>query len=171
MSVRKIIIYGNPHLRDRARNVPNIDNDSNIVVADMRETLKYAQGLAIAAPQIDVPLRIFVISPEFARQFKIPEVWINPEIAVGGGTALDEEGCLSIPGIYQKVPRVKTIKVKAVDLKEKPIELELNDFSARVIQHEVDHLDGILFTDRLGLLRKIFLEPRLKKIAKNSKPL
>jgi len=171
MSIKKIIVYGNPHLRDIARGVSNVNNDSHIIVADMRETLKYAQGLAIAAPQIDVPLRIVVISPEFAKQFKIPEVWINPEITVGGGRVLDEEGCLSIPGIYQKVPRAKTVNVKAINLKEKPIELELNDFSARVVQHEVDHLDGILFTDRLGLLRKIFLGPRLKKIAKNSKPL
>ncbi len=109
------------------------------------------EGVGLAANQVDLPYRLFVANPEGSADARELEgVYINPVLSVGRGLEEDEEGCLSIPGIRAPVTRNATIKIQAYDLEGNEISVELNDFMARIAQHETDHLDGTLFIDRLG---------------------
>jgi peptide deformylase len=158
MSILKVARMGHPVLRARARAVDPAEIRSpriQTLIDDMFETMKEYEGVGLAAPQVHVSLRLFVAG--FGAEDEDDEtqsmplvVLINPEIqAVGSQVAEDWEGCLSVPDIRGKVPRASQISVRAYDRNGKRIELRASGFSARVIQHETDHLDGVLFFDRM----------------------
>ena len=166
MSILKVARMGHPVLRARAKAIDRGDIKSprmQQLIDDMFETMREYQGVGLAAPQVHVPLRLFVagFSPEPGLepdedeedrdQERVPLMaLINPELsAVGNGTDEDWEGCLSVPDIRGKVPRAREIQVKAYDRSGRRIDMRARGFTARVIQHETDHLDGVLFLDRM----------------------
>jgi peptide deformylase len=166
MSILKVARMGHPVLRTRAKALDPADIKSPRVqhlIDDMFETMREYQGVGLAAPQVHVPLRLFVagFSPEPGLepdedeedrdQERVPlMVLINPEITpVGNAADEDWEGCLSIPDIRGKVPRAREIQVKAYDRTGRRVDMRARGFTARVIQHETDHLDGVLFLDRM----------------------
>jgi peptide deformylase len=156
MSILKVARMGHPVLRTKARPLTPADvrtNEIQRLIDDMFETMAEYHGVGLAAPQIHEDLRLFVAdlsARDEEREETEPLAIINPEIVpVGGEIIEDWEGCLSIPDIRGRVPRAKAIKLRALDRWGKKLELNVEDFSARVIQHETDHLDGILFFDRM----------------------
>jgi peptide deformylase len=162
MSILKVARMGHPALRARARPMDRSDIRSAAVqklIDDMMETMAEYHGVGLAAPQVHQGLRLFVASLNAGGDEEEPDepiVVINPEIAVVGSDVVEEwEGCLSIPDIRGRVPRARDIKVRALDRQGERIELDARDFPARVIQHETDHLDGILFFDRMRSLESL----------------
>jgi peptide deformylase len=157
MAILKVARMGHPVLRAKARAIARGDIKSAAVqklIDDMIETMVEYHGVGLAAPQIHESVRLFVAAVPGDDGAKTddrqPLVLINPEIApVGGETVEDWEGCLSIPDIRGRVPRAREIKVRALDRHGEKLELRAHDFPARVIQHETDHLDGVLFFDRM----------------------
>jgi peptide deformylase len=166
MSILKVARMGHPVLRAKARPLDRAEILSPLIqdlIDDMVETMQEYHGVGLAAPQIHEGVRLFVADldhDEDGRDRREPLAIINPEIsAVGDAVAEDWEGCLSIPDIRGRVVRAKEILVKAYDRRGERIELRAQDFPARVIQHETDHLDGILFFDRMKSFESLtFLE-------------
>jgi peptide deformylase len=156
MAILKVARMGHPVLRQKARAVDRSSITGLVLqklIDDMIETMIEYRGVGLAAPQVHEGLRLFVANldhDDAAEPASEPIAIINPEITpVGSETDEDWEGCLSIPDIRGRVPRAREIKVKAFDRRGERIELQAHDYSARVIQHETDHLDGILFFDRM----------------------
>lgn len=144
MALREIRIDGDPILRKKSRTIEVIDDRIRELVEDMKETMISAQGMGLAAPQVGV-LRRVVIVMIGEELFEM----INPEIVESEGTLVDVEGCLSIPGKSGTVHRPAKIKVKFLDVQGKKKILEVSGYSARAVCHELDHLDGILYTDKV----------------------
>jgi peptide deformylase len=159
MSILKVARMGHPVLRSRARALERADIKSAVVqslIDSMIETMEEYQGIGLAAPQVHEGVRVFVAGlqeePENDDEEPtiVPVPLVNPEIVpIGSELVTDWEGCLSVPDIRGKVPRHKRVKVRAFDREGTRIELQLADFAARVVQHENDHLDGVLFFDRM----------------------
>ena len=156
MSILKVARMGHPVLRTKARSLDRTEIRSAVIqklIDDMFETMQEYHGVGLAGPQIHENLRIFVASLDAGRDVEHPAepvAIINPEITpVTNELVEDWEGCLSIPDIRGRVPRLREIKVRAFDRNGEKIEIRASNFSARVIQHETDHLDGILFFDRM----------------------
>lgn len=149
MSVRKIVKYGTPSLREKSKEVHKISKKVQILVEDLYDTLYAANGVGLAAPQIGENLRVFVIDVGTDPKTMNPITFINPKILKKEGAVNSYEGCLSFPEAYTNVRRYKYVKVKALDIKGRPFIIEADEGSllARAIQHEFDHLDGILFVD------------------------
>ncbi len=161
MALREIVLLGDPVLRQKAKRVTRFDQSIQQLIDDMIETLQAAPGLGLAAPQVGVPLRIAVIDVE-----QQVTVLCNPEILEMEGEHEPEEGCLSIPGYVANVKRALKVTVRARNRRGKPIKIKADSLLAHVIQHEVDHLDGILFIDRLpslDLLRKVPARPEAEE--------
>jgi peptide deformylase len=158
----KIVNYPHPSLRHAARPVKAIDKKIQACVAEMLDLMYEGKGLGLAAPQVAMPYQIFVmnLNPETREQQKI---YINPEISERKGSVEGEEGCLSFPGLYAKVRRAKTIRCQAYDLSGKLVDQTVSDLEARVWQHEVDHLRGELFIDKVGAITKMTIRGDLKK--------
>lgn len=159
MSILKVARMGHPVLRAKARAIERVDIRGAVVqklIDDMIETMIEYHGVGLAAPQVHESLRVFVAALDAGEETEHPSeplAIINPEITpVGPETVDDWEGCLSIPDIRGKVPRAKDIRVRAYDRHGERIDLRASNFSARVIQHETDHLDGVLFFDRMKSL-------------------
>ena len=143
---RNIVKYGEPVLRQVAKPVTRINNETQLLVRRMIDTMRDANGLGLAAPQVGVSTRVIVYDPLDKKGVR---VLINPVILSMSGEQWEpEEGCLSIPGLVGKVKRAQEIKIKGYDERNHPIVRRVSGLEARVIQHEVDHLDGILFIDR-----------------------
>lgn len=149
MTVRKIVKYGTPSLREKSKEVHKISKKIQILVDDLYDTLYSLNGVGLAAPQIGENLRVFVIDVGTDPKTMNPITFINPKIIKKEGGINSYEGCLSFPDAYTNVRRHKYVKVKALNIKGKPFILEADEGSllARAIQHEFDHLDGILFID------------------------
>jgi peptide deformylase len=158
----KIYTYGEPILRKAAKPLSDIKEEFVKLSEDMVFTMLEAKGVGLAANQIGRLDRIIVVQ---RPEDKEPLALINPEIIKREEAEALEEGCLSIPGINEKVKRNKHILLQAIDLKGKKVKLEAEGLLARILQHEVDHLDGILFIDRLSLIKKGILRPKLKALA------
>ncbi len=153
MAIRPIVLLGEPVLRQKAKRISRFDASIQQLIDDMVETLRAAPGLGLAAPQVGVPLRVCVIDVDEKLT-----ILCNPEIVEMEGEYEPEEGCLSIPGYVANVKRALKVTVKAKNRRGKEIKIKADGLLAHVIQHEVDHLDGILFIDRLAsldLLRKV----------------
>ncbi len=164
MSLRVLERYGSPVLREKAQPVIHITQDIVVLAQDMQETMHAFSGIGLAGNQVGVPLRIItVFHPETREDLVI----LNPEIiAMSEEKELGEEGCLSIPEVYGKVERALWVVVQGVDLEGREIKIEAEGLLARIFQHEVDHLDGILFIDRLHPARRLLLNGKLKKLAR-----
>ncbi|HHP7240100.1 MAG TPA: peptide deformylase [Cyclobacteriaceae bacterium] len=165
-----IVLYGHPVLRKKAREIDKNEADVKKLSEDMFETMQAASGIGLAAPQIGMDLRIFVVdgtslSDEDMKDFK--KVFVNPVIIEEHGEDWNfEEGCLSIPGIREDVSRNAELKLKYYDEEWKLHEDVFKGMQARVIQHEYDHIEGILFTDHLGSFKKRILKGKLTNISK-----
>jgi peptide deformylase len=164
--IRDIVKYPDPILQRPTEKVVEFDDELRVLAGDMFESMYKAVGIGLAAPQIGVSRRITVI--DLSNQ-KTPEeqiVLVNPEIVHREGRQYAEEGCLSLPDIRDKVARAAKVKVKAQDLEGKWFELEGTELLARAFQHEIDHLDGILFPWRLSALKRDLILRRIRKLQK-----
>jgi peptide deformylase len=161
MTKLAILEYPDPRLRTKAEPVREVDDAVRKLVEDMLETMYAARGVGLAASQVDVHRRLIVLDVSETRDQ--PLVLINPEILSAEGRAPGEEGCLSVPGIYDKLERAARIKVRALDRSGTPFELEAEGMLAVCIQHEMDHLEGKLFVDYLSELKRQLIRRRLSK--------
>jgi peptide deformylase len=160
----EIVSYPHPALRYKAREVTQIDEGLRGMVHEMFALMYQARGIGLAATQVAVPLRLFVVNLSGEAAEKDEElVFINPEIIKRRGAVMGEEGCLSLPGLYADVQRADKIVVEAFDLEGQPFRAELNELAARVVQHETDHLDGVLFIDRLDDSVRRAIEPKVSE--------
>ena len=164
MAIRPLCTWGNPVLRGRAKPVDSFDDALRSLVADMYETMFAANGVGLAAPQIGISERIFVLGVPVSRQKRVDMAVVNPEIVTPSGSEVQEEGCLSVPGIYDEVRRARQLVLRGFDEHGKPLEIQADGYLARAIQHEVDHINGVLFVDRLSLLRRQLLKKELKAL-------
>ena len=170
MAVRPVRLYGDPALRRKALPVTGVDDTVRELVADMRETMHAYHGVGLAANQVGVLQRVLVVDVPMGEGTRVQHALINPVLDRRAGAEIGEEGCLSIPGIYEEVRRAQRVHVRALDEEGRPLEFAAEGFLARAIQHEVDHLDGVLFVDRLSMLKRGFLRPRLDAIARGELP-
>ena len=160
MAVLKVRRYGDPVLRRRATAVEMVTSDVRRLADDMIDTMYDEVGIGLAAPQIGVSLRLMVVGDEEGRG---AQVLINPAITAQGGTVTAEEGCLSLPGVFAQVTRFEWVTLEAQDLEGRPIAITARGLRARVFQHEIDHLDGVLFIDRLEPVVRDRIKRRIKK--------
>ncbi len=152
----KIVHYPHPALRHPAKLVTNIDKPLRLLVGRMLELMQEKKGLGLAGPQVAMPFQVFVMQMRSEDdQPQPPRVYINPVVIDRKGSVEGEEGCLSFPGLYQKVRRAKQVRVQAFDEQGEKIDRVVNDLEARVVIHEIDHLHGILFIDKFGLISKL----------------
>ncbi len=161
MAILNILEYPDPRLRKVAAAVAAVTPEIRKLVADMAETMYAAPGVGLAATQVDVHKRVIVMDVSEARDEL--RVFINPEILAAEGDAECEEGCLSVPGYYDKVTRAAKVTVRAQDGDGEPFELAAEGMLAVCIQHEIDHLSGKVFVDRLSPLKRARLAARLRK--------
>jgi peptide deformylase len=168
MAKLDILLEGDPRLRQKATKIRGADASLRKLAEDMHETMDAAPGVGLAGPQIGVMRRIIVVHLAADEEEGQPEAvmtLLNPEIVKAQGRVLALEGCLSIPGWTGEVPRSEVVTVKAMDLDNKQIRFKARGWLARVVQHEIDHLDGILFVDRVedrSTLRKIAEDEELE---------
>lgn len=160
-----IVTYPDPRLQRKCEPVAEVTEEIRRLAADMLETMYAAPGVGLAAPQVGRNIRMLVMDPAAKDEEKRPRVLINPELTLSGEDLLSEqEGCLSVPLNYRAdVLRKSHVMLRAMDLDGNIIEEELTDFPAIVIQHEADHLDGILFIDRISRLRRALYDSKVKK--------
>jgi peptide deformylase len=161
MAIRTILHYPDPRLRQVALPVVTVDDEVRRLVDDMAETMYAAPGIGLAAVQINVAQRVVVI--DISEKRKALQVFINPEIIEHDGKQVFEEGCLSVPGIYDEVERARHIRVRALDRNGQPFELEAEALLATCIQHEIDHLDGKVFVDYLSRLKQSRIRKKIEK--------
>jgi peptide deformylase len=152
-------LYGDPVLRQVAAPVRDITADIKRIIADMTETMWHQVGIGLAAPQVGLPYRILVMDDGKGGA----QTLINPEIESRSGTVREEEGCLSLPGVFGVVERSKTITVKTTDADGKSVSFEATGLKARIVQHELDHLDGVLFIDRLPPVTRDRIKKKIQK--------
>ncbi|MBU0481642.1 MAG: peptide deformylase [Proteobacteria bacterium] len=164
MAVRKIYTFPDPVLRVKAHPITEFGEELKALAADMAETMYKAPGVGLAANQIGVTKQILVYDISRAEEEPALTVLINPEIIEAAGSEIGEEGCLSVIELCAKVKRAKMIRVHALDLDGNPISIEAEDFHARVLQHEIDHLNGVLFLDHLSPLKRSLYKKKLKKL-------
>jgi peptide deformylase len=152
----KIVHYPHPALRHKARPVSAIDKNLHLHIGAMMGLMYEAKGLGLAAPQVALPFQLLVMNVTGdPNQKDREEVFINPVIVERKGTIEDEEGCLSFPGLFQKIRRAKAIKIQAYNLKGQLVERIVSDLEARAWQHEIDHLNGVLFIDNMGTIARL----------------
>ena len=152
----KIVHYPHPALRHPAKPLTCIDKKLHLHIGAMMDLMYEARGLGLAAPQVALPYQLLVMNVTGdPQQRECEEVYVNPSIVERKGFMEDEEGCLSFPGLYQKIRRSKTVKIQAYDLKGNLVEKVVSDLEARAWQHEIDHLNGVLFIDMMGPIAKL----------------
>jgi len=178
--ILEIVQYGDPVLRERCAEVEGVDEDIRRLAADMLETMYEANGVGLAAPQVGRAIRLAVVDvahdPECVSYLRVggeeaalesimPLVFINPELELGAERERDTEGCLSIRDVRAEVRRPAALRARLPQLDGGVIELECDGLLARAIQHEVDHLNGVLFVDRVSSAAKVSLRRKLKRLA------
>ena len=149
MAIRNIRELGDDVLRKDCKPVKEVNRRTRILIEDMFDTMYEANGVGLAAPQVGILKQIFVVDVGDEEGNKVPYVFINPEILEREGVQVDFEGCLSVPGKSGKVARAEKVKVKAFDKDMNEFELEAEGFLARAIQHEYDHLNGVVYVDKV----------------------
>lgn len=164
MAVREIVSLPHPVLRKKARKVTEVGDDIQELIDDMVETMRQAPGVGLAAPQVNVSQRIIVVEyGDEEDETKPPKLYtlINPEITrLSQETVLGTEGCLSIPKLVGEVERSAAVTVKALNRQGKPVKIKAEGWLARIFQHEIDHLDGIVFTDKATQVWKVEEQPK-----------
>jgi peptide deformylase len=169
MAVLEIIKLGHPTLSKKAAPIQHIDEEIVEIAQNMIETMHAAPGLGLSAPQVDVSRRLITVDLSIGEKKEDLIVLVNPELVHQEGQVVREEGCLSIPEVYEKIARPQKIVIKGLNLAGKEKEIEATDLLARVFCHEVDHLNGRLFIDGLSSLKKNLIKKRFKKKAESSK--
>jgi peptide deformylase len=162
MALLSILHYPNPRLRLQARPVEAVTDEIRTLAADMLETMYAAPGIGLAATQVDRQLRVVVI--DVSRTHDQPLCLINPEIMDKEGEEEMEEGCLSVPGVYDNVRRAEKVRVRFLSLEGKEMAIDADGLLAVCIQHEIDHLDGKLFVDYLSMLKRNRIRKKLEKV-------
>lgn len=160
----KIVNYPHPALRHAVKPLTAIDKQVQLQVREMLELMYTSKGLGLAANQVSLSYQVFVANPTGDPEQRDQEiVCINPVILErSGGSVEGEEGCLSFPGLYQKIRRARTVKIQAYNLQGQVFDVSANDLAARVLQHEFDHLQGVLFIDKMGMIAKLASRSALK---------
>lgn len=161
MAILEILHFPDPRLRQRAREVERVDDQLRALIDAMFATMYQAPGIGLAATQVNVHKRVVVI--DISKDQDRPQVFINPEILAKEGVEEMDEGCLSVPGVYERVQRAERITVRALNRDGEPFELETDGLLAVCIQHEIDHLDGKLFVDYLSQLKRQRIRKKLEK--------
>lgn len=161
MALLPILHYPDPRLRTQAAPVTHVDDGVRTLIDNMLETMYAAPGVGLAAPQVNISKRIIVI--DISETHDKPLCLINPEILSGQGHIQMEEGCLSVPGIYELVERAEQVRIRALDRDGTPFELVADGLLGVCIQHEIDHLEGKLFVDYLSELKRQRIRKKLKK--------
>lgn len=161
MALLPILLYPDPRLHKVAVPVERVDDKIRNLIKDLSDTMYAAPGVGLAATQVDVHLRVLVVDISPAHDDL--RVFINPQIVEASGDANQEEGCLSVPGIYDVVRRAQHIRVRALDRDGNPFEMEAEGLLAVCIQHEMDHLDGKVFVEKLSRLKQQRIQNKLKK--------
>ena len=167
MALLEILHFPDPRLRTRAQPVERVDGELRRLIDDMFETMYQAPGIGLAATQVNVHLRLVVM--DLSDDQSVPRVFINPQILDRAGEQQAEEGCLSVPGIYDSVQRAERVRVRALNWDGEPFELEADGLLAVCIQHELDHLDGKLFVDHLSSLKRERIRKKLEKEQRQQK--
>ena len=164
--LKSVRIIGDPVLRQKSRPLvfPDDIPYMSTLVRTMEGTLEVAEGLGLAAPQVGESVRLFIATPDYLDELNGHVVFINPEIHPYDEMEKREEGCLSVPGIYELLSRESRVKIKATDVRGNTFSLDVGGLAARLILHEVDHLDGILFVDKLSPIKKKLLKGKLRKM-------
>ncbi len=171
MSIKPLIILPDPILRLGSKPVERVDAPLLKLADDMLETMYDAPGIGLAAIQVGEPLRMLVIDLAKEDETPAPQLFVNPEIlATSDERSVYEEGCLSIPDYYAEVERPATVRVKYVDRDGKVMEMEADGLLATCLQHEIDHLDGVLFIDHISKLKRDMVVKKFKKLAKDRQP-
>jgi peptide deformylase len=165
--IHEVVKWPEPVLAKKGEPVTVFDAKLRQLVEEMFESMYAAQGIGLAAPQISISKRITVIDVSFKKNPEEKIVLINPEIIDRRGKQLEEEGCLSLPDIREKVQRAAWVKVRAQDVDGEWFEIEGEELLSRAFQHEIDHLDGVLFIDRLSRLKRDLVIRKIKKLIKN----
>jgi peptide deformylase len=161
MAILDILHFPDARLRNVAKPVAQVDDSVRKLIDDMLETMYEAPGIGLAAIQVNEPRRVIVV--DISEERNAPLALVNPEILEKHGEEQMEEGCLSVPGVYEPVQRAERIRVRALDREGKPFELDLDGLLAVCIQHEIDHLDGKLFVDYLSEAKRQRIRKRLQK--------
>jgi peptide deformylase len=182
--IRDIVKYGDVVLRTKGKRLETIDDEIRVLAADMLETMYEENGVGLAAQQVGLalqltvvdvsdaesrPSRMWIAGEEVDPKEQMPLILINPELQLDNEVEIGTEGCLSFPDITAEIPRAAKVKVKALDLNGNPVEFEAAGLLGRAIQHEADHLNGILFIDRMSSAAKASLAGKLKRLAAESK--
>ena len=165
--IHEVVKYPDPVLAKPGVPITVFDAKLKTLVEEMFESMYAAQGIGLAAPQISISQRLTVIDCSFKKNPEEKIVLINPEIIDREGKQVEEEGCLSLPDIREKVQRAAWVKVKAQNVDGEWFEVEGEELLARAMQHEIDHLDGVLFIDRLSRLKRDLVLRKIKKMQKN----
>jgi peptide deformylase len=184
MAKLEVLTFPNPRLRHKAKPIDKVTPEIQQLAADMLETMYAEKGIGLAAIQVGVEKRLLVMDirpvgdddrydlsslSELEKQVPMPLVILNPEILKKQGRTTYEEGCLSVPGYYETVSRDEYIEVRGMDINGKPLDLKLDGLLAICMQHEIDHLDGKVFIDRLSPIKSMRLKSKIKKFGYNSK--
>ncbi len=171
MSIKPLIILPDPVLRMVSAPVERVDADVKKLAADMLDTMYDAPGIGLAAIQVGEPLRMLVIDLAKEGEPPAPQVFINPQVlATGDERSVYEEGCLSIPDYYAEVERPASVRVKYVDAQGMTHEIDADGLLATCLQHEIDHLNGMLFIDHISKLKRDMVVKKFKKLAKDRPP-
>ena len=166
MAIRPIILLGeDPVLRQEADEVEVFDDDVEMLVRDMYETMYHADGIGLAAPQIGVPRRVLVVDLRREDEPEAKVALVNPQVTwTSDETEKESEGCLSIPGIEELVERPRAVKIEGRDPQGRDVSIEADELFSRALQHEIDHLDGVLFLDRVSPLKRRMALKKWKKL-------
>jgi peptide deformylase len=162
--VYPIVKFPDPILQRPTEPVTAFDDDLRRLIDDMFESMYVAHGIGLAAPQIGIPKRLTVIDLSFQKKPEDKMALINPEVVFKEGKIYEEEGCLSLPDIREKVARAAKVKIRAQDLEGNWFERDADDLLARAFQHEIDHLDGVLFIFRISALKRDFVLRKIRKL-------
>ncbi len=166
MSIHQIVKYGNPTLTKKAEEIINLDKYIEELAHNMVETMYAAPGIGLSAPQVNESKRLITVDLSVGENSQDLIILINPELVSQEGEHISEEGCLSVPDINEKVARPSRVIIRGIDLKGNEKTIEAEGLLARVLCHEIDHINGKLFIDHLSLLKKSLIKKRLKKAIK-----
>ena len=166
---REIVKYGSKILRRSAAPVAAVDVETETLVQDLFDSMREAGGIGLAAPQIGVSQRVIVVDVSSQDPTHPPTALANPEILKSSGAASAEEGCLSLPELYAEVERFTWVEIEALDIRGQSIRFEATDLFARVLQHEIDHLNGTLFIDRISPLKRQLMRGALKRLKREGR--
>jgi peptide deformylase len=165
MAIRSILLYPDKRLRVRAEPVEKVTPEVVSLIEDMKETMYAAPGCGLAAPQIGVALRVFIVDTAAEDEPSDLKVFINPEIVAREGKVVWEEGCLSFPGVHEEIERAARVTVRATNERGERVELSAEGLLGVAVQHENDHLDGVLMIDHMGALKRRLALRKLQKRA------